>query len=67
LGRELDYNIMMSHRGVLNLAHDETEARQLKRRVDANRLNGVDAEWLEPEDIKAFCPPISLRPQIAIR
>jgi sarcosine oxidase subunit beta len=62
LGRELDYNIMMSHRGVLNLAHDETEARQLKRRVDANRLNGVDAEWLEPEDIKAFCPPISLAP-----
>jgi hypothetical protein len=62
LGRELDYNIMMSHRGVLNLRHDETEARQLKRRVDANRLNGVDAEWLEPEDIKAFCPPISLAP-----
>ena len=23
LGRELNYNIMMSHRGVLNLAHDE--------------------------------------------
>ena len=30
LGRELDFNIMMSHRGVLNLAHDEGEARQLK-------------------------------------
>ncbi len=60
LGRTLDFNIMMSHRGVLNLAHDEGEARQLKRRVEANRLNGIDAEWLEPEGVKAFCPPISI-------
>jgi sarcosine oxidase subunit beta len=64
LGRELDYNIMMSHRGVLNLAHDEGEARQLRRRVEANRLNGVDAEWLEPEDVKDFCPPINIVPTI---
>ena len=60
LGRELEYNIMMSHRGVLNVAHDEGEARQLRRRVEANRLNGVDAEWLEAEDVKEFCPPISI-------
>ncbi|WP_414831645.1 sarcosine oxidase subunit beta family protein [Afifella sp. YEN Y35] len=60
LSRELNYNIMMSHRGVLNLAHDEGEARQLKRRVEANRLNGVEAEWLEAKEVKAFCPPISV-------
>ena len=58
LGRELDYNIMMSHRGVLNLAHDEHEARQLKRRVEANRLNGIDAEWLDAKAVKEFCPVI---------
>ena len=62
LGRELNFNIMMSHRGVLNLAHDEGEARQLKRRVEANRLNGVDAQWLEPDEVKKFCPPINLSP-----
>ena len=56
LGRELNYNIMMSHRGVLNLAHDDHEARDLKRRVEANRLNGVDAEWLDPHQVKKFCP-----------
>ncbi|PCJ83095.1 MAG: sarcosine oxidase subunit beta [Hyphomicrobiales bacterium] len=60
LGRELNYNIMMSHRGVLNLAHDEGEARTLKRRVEANRLNGVDAEWLDAKQVKAFCPPMSI-------
>ena len=63
LGRELDYNIMMSHRGVLNLAHDEGEARQLKRRVEANRLNGVESEWLSPREIKEFCPPINVSPR----
>ncbi len=60
LGRELNFNIMMSHRGVMNLAHDDGEARQLKRRVEANRLNGVDAEWLDARQVKDFCPPINI-------
>ncbi len=63
LGRELNYNIMMSHRGVLNLAHDDNEMRQLKRRVEANRLNGVDAEWLDARQVKDYCPIISISPQ----
>jgi sarcosine oxidase subunit beta len=64
LGRELNYNIMMSHRGVLNLAHDEGEARGLRRRVEANRLNGVDAEWLDAKQVKEFCPPINISPDV---
>ncbi len=60
LGQELNFNIMMSHRGVLNLAHDEHEARQLKRRVEANRLNGVDSEWLDAKGVKEFCPVINI-------
>ena len=39
-------------------------ARQLRRRVEANRLHGVDAEWLEPEDVKDFCPPINIAPTL---
>lgn len=62
LGRELNYNIMMSHRGVLNLAHDEGEARTLKRRVEANRLNGVEAEWLNAKEVQEFCPIINIDP-----
>jgi sarcosine oxidase subunit beta len=64
LGRELNYNIMMSHRGVLNLAHDENEARGLRRRVEANRLNGVDAEWLDAKQVKDFCPIINISPDV---
>jgi sarcosine oxidase subunit beta len=62
LGRELNFNIMMSHRGVLNLAHDEHEARQIKRRVEANRLNGVEAEWLEAKDVAEYCPVVNMSP-----
>ncbi len=62
LGRELNYNIMMSHRGVMNLAHDENEARGLKRRIEANRLNGIDADWLDAKQVKEFCPAISISP-----
>ncbi|MEL6747406.1 MAG: sarcosine oxidase subunit beta family protein, partial [Pseudomonadota bacterium] len=64
LGRELNFNIMMSHRGVINLAHDDGEMRQLKRRVEANRLNGVDAEWLDAKQVKEFCPIINISPHI---
>ena len=64
LGRELNFNIMMSHRGVINLAHDEGEMRQLKRRVEANRLNGVDAEWLDAQAVKEFCPILNTSPDI---
>ncbi|MEW5422393.1 sarcosine oxidase subunit beta family protein [Amorphus sp. 3PC139-8] len=62
LGRELNFNIMMSHRGVLNLAHDENEARQIKRRVEANRLNGVEGEWLDAKGVQEFCPILNMAP-----
>jgi len=64
LGRELNFNIMMSHRGVINLAHDEGEMRQLKRRIEANRLNGVDSEWLDAKQVQEFCPILNVSADI---
>ena len=62
LSQELNYNVMTSQRGVMNLAHNLHDVRESKRRVFANKLNGVDAEWLEPEEVKAFCPIIDISP-----
>ena len=62
LSQELNYNVMMSQRGVMNLAHNLHDVRESRRRVYANKLNGVDAEWLEPEEVKAFCPIIDISP-----
>ncbi|MFG2001165.1 sarcosine oxidase subunit beta family protein [Spirillospora sp. NPDC048911] len=56
LADELGYDILFSQRGVLNLAHSLPDVREGVRRVNANRLNGVDAEWLTPDDIKKLVP-----------
>ena len=58
--QELNYNVMYSRRGVLMLAHNAHDVQSLKRHVYANRLNGVDNEWLAPEQAKAFCPPLNI-------
>ncbi|MBA8824023.1 sarcosine oxidase subunit beta [Saccharopolyspora lacisalsi] len=56
LEEELDYPLLFSQRGVLNLAHSLQEKRDSVRRVEANRLNGVDAEWLDPQQVAEICP-----------
>ena len=59
LSQELNFNVMLSQRGVLNLAHNLADVREGRRRVYANRLNGIDAEWLDPDGVKRFCPIIN--------
>lgn len=53
---DLGYPILFSQRGVLNLAHSLQDIRDGVRRVQANRLNGIDAEWVEPEEVRKLCP-----------
>ncbi|MBA2720588.1 MAG: sarcosine oxidase subunit beta family protein [Chloroflexi bacterium] len=60
LPAELDYDILFSQRGVMNLAHSLGDVRAGQRRVSANRLNGLDGEWLEPDDIARICPIVNL-------
>ncbi len=44
LSQDLNYNVMFSQRGVMNLGHTLQDMRDIERRVNANRLNGVDAK-----------------------
>ncbi len=60
LSRELNYNVMFSQRGVLNLAHSLSDVRAARRRAEANRLNGVDSEWLDPFGVKKVCPQLNI-------
>ena len=46
LSQELNFNLMFSQRGVLNLCHNLQELRDTARRVNSNKLNGIDAELL---------------------
>ena len=64
LSQVLNYNVMFSPRGVMMLAHTVHDIQVFKRHVHANRCNGVDNEWLEPEQAKAFCPPLNIEDNI---
>ena len=61
---DLSFDVQFSQRGVLNLAHNTTDDRSSARRVHANRLSGVDAEWLEPYQVKEFCPLVNTAPDV---
>jgi sarcosine oxidase subunit beta len=63
LSRDLNYNVMFSQRGVYNLAHSLQDVRDVERRVSANRLNGIDAEFVNPEQIKKAIPIINISAQ----
>ncbi len=62
LSQELNYNVMFSQRGVLNLAHTPSQLDQYAQRGNAMRLGGIDAELLAREDIARLCPGIDLSP-----
>ena len=64
LEAELGCPILFSQRGVLNLAHTPQEIRDGRRRVQANLLAGVDAQWLEPAEVAKVCPIVNVSPQL---
>jgi sarcosine oxidase subunit beta len=64
LSQELNFNTMFSQRGVLTLAHTEHELKEMNRRVEAIRLNGIDSDVLNPAQIKKLVPIIDINPNL---
>jgi sarcosine oxidase subunit beta len=62
LSQDLNFNVMFSQRGVYNLGHTLQDMRDIERRVNANRLNGIDAEVVTAEQIKRAIPKINTSP-----
>jgi heterotetrameric sarcosine oxidase beta subunit len=56
LEQDLNYNTMVSQRGVLNLFHSDGQRDAFARRGNAMRLHGVDAELLDPEGVRKLAP-----------
>ena len=54
LEQDLNYNAMVSQRGVLNLYHSDAQRDAYARRGNAMRLHGVDAELLDREQVRAL-------------
>ncbi len=64
LSRALNYNIMFSQRGMIVTAHSEPEMEMAARQVNAMRLNGVDAELLDADQVKRAEPALNTRPEM---
>lgn len=56
LEQALNYNAMISQRGVLNLFHSDAQRDAFARRGNAMRLAGVDAELIDRAQVRAMLP-----------
>jgi len=62
LAQDLNFNVMYSARGVLNLVHTPGDMDAAMRRGNAMRLNGIDAKFLSRDDIARWIPNLDCSP-----
>jgi sarcosine oxidase subunit beta len=67
LSKELNFNIMLSQRGILTLAHSHHELESLRRWANAIQINRIDSEILTPAQIKKLVPLINLDARFPVR
>jgi len=63
LSQDLNFNVMYSARGVLNLTHSPAEVDAAMRRGNAMRLNGIDSEWMSRDEVARWIPNLDCSPQ----
>ncbi|MEM1128956.1 MAG: sarcosine oxidase subunit beta family protein [Pseudomonadota bacterium] len=56
LEQELNFNAMVSQRGIVNLFHTDAQRDAFRRRGNAMRLSGADARLLSQEELRAELP-----------
>jgi len=63
LSQDLNFNVMFSQRGLMNLAHNLHDLREIQRRVNAIRLNDIDSEFLTVDQVRQICPILNFDPK----
>ncbi|MFQ5872411.1 MAG: FAD-dependent oxidoreductase [Dehalococcoidia bacterium] len=61
LAQDLNYNLLFSQFGRLELAHTESSIYALRIRAEFNSALGVDSRMVGPEEIEELVPPLDLR------
>ena len=62
LARELNFNIMLSQRGLILLAHSRHDLDSMSRWANAMQMNGIDAEILDREQVATRAPLLDMSP-----
>ncbi len=60
LEQDLNFNVMMSQRGVINLFHSDAQRQSFSRRGNSMLLSGIDAELLERDQLRAMVPLLDM-------
>jgi sarcosine oxidase subunit beta len=60
LSRELNFNVMLSQRGHVMLAHSRHDLESMARWVNAMHMNGIDAELLTRREVGELAPALDL-------
>ena len=63
LSDELNFNVMLSQRGAVYLAHSEDELNAFARRGNAMLVNGVDAELWDLDEVRRRIPLLDCTPE----
>ena len=66
LSRELNFNVMLSQRGILNVSHTPAQLEIAARVANAMQLNGVDAELWGPDEIRKRLPLMTQSLELAL-
>ena len=62
LSRELNYNIMFSQRGIMEVAHTDAELESMARAANAMRISGIDIELVSRQATLALAPLLDASP-----
>ncbi|GAC1669719.1 MAG: sarcosine oxidase subunit beta [Steroidobacteraceae bacterium] len=63
LSQELNFNIMLSQRGLILLAHSRHDLDAMSRWANAMRMNGIEAELLTRSQVAELAPALDLSPR----
>ena len=66
LSEDLNYNVMVSQRGLVLLAHSRHDLDAMSRWANAMRMNGVDAELVGRDELASWAPGLDLSPRARI-
>ena len=60
LSQELNFNVMLRQAGLLTLLHSRHDLEVMRRNLNAMHMNGIDAEWLSPQQVAKMAPGINM-------
>jgi sarcosine oxidase subunit beta len=64
LSGELDFNIMLTKRGVMTLAHSERALATATERASVNQQLGIDSRVIDVDEVRRRCPGLDLSREV---